>query len=366
MQEHLKIFFMLSSARDFQKRLFRWYQCHRRDLPWRRPPNGESDTPLNPYHVLVSEMMLQQTQVATVIPYFTRFIARFPTFSDLASADLQEVLKLWQGLGYYSRAKNLRRAAQMVIEEFGAAMPSDVPSLLKLPGVGRYSAGAIASIAFERRAPILDGNVARVLCRLDAIRSDPRERVTQAKLWQRAEEILPKRKIGDFNSALMELGATVCTPRNPHCLTCPVRDHCEAFAARLQDKIPPPRKRAESPLVKRWTFCIRRGDKYLLEQRPATGRWAGMWQFLTREATDAPVTAKTIRSLFSISSAKPEHLGNEQHTLTHRRYHFAVFFSETKDGESPALSNPYAWVKLDQLHRYPLPRPHLKIAERLK
>ena len=206
---------------------------------------------LDPYHVLVSEMMLQQTQVATVIPYFDRFITRFPSVKALATSDLQEVLRLWQGLGYYSRAKNLRRAAQMILEEFGGAIPSDLASLLKLPGVGRYSAGAIASIAFEQRTPILDGNVARVLCRLDQIRSDPRDRETQKLLWKRADEILPKARVGDFNSALMELGATVCTPKNPQCLICPVQKHCEAFAARVAGADPLPRKRIATPLVQR-------------------------------------------------------------------------------------------------------------------
>jgi A/G-specific adenine glycosylase len=181
---------------------------------------------LDPYHVLISETMLQQTQVATVIPYFHRFITKFPTIADLAAADQQEILKLWQGLGYYSRARNLRSAAQMILKDFAGQLPSEVDHLLKLPGVGRYSAGAIASIAFERRAPILDGNVARVLCRIDKIETDPRDRATNAHLWKRAEEILPKKQIGDFNSALMELGATVCTPRNPQCLICPVQKHC--------------------------------------------------------------------------------------------------------------------------------------------
>ena len=356
---------MLLSARDFQRRLLKWYQRHRRDLPWRLPLNFAPSDSLNPYHVLVSEMMLQQTQVATVIPYFHRFVTRFPTIPDLAAADLQEVLKLWQGLGYYSRAKNLRSAAQMVLKDFAGEVPSDVDHLLKLPGIGRYSAGAIASIAFERRAPILDGNVARVLCRLDKIRSDPRDRETIALLWKRADEILPGKRVGDFNSALMELGATVCTPRNPQCLICPVQKHCEALAAGLQEKIPPPRKRMETPLEKRWTFCIRRGQEFLIEQRPPTGRWAGMWQFLTRPAEESGVTAKTIRSLFSIRSSAPAHLGNVQHGLTHRRYDFSVYVAETRDGASPSIGTPHAWITLDRLHEYPLPRPHLRIAAQL-
>src|SRR5687767_5105025 len=194
---------MLSSdASRIRRQLLRWYDRARRDLPWRV---RRSEQP-NPYYVLVSESMLQQTQVATVIPYFHRFIARFPTVKSLASADVHDVLKLWQGLGYYSRAQNLLASARMIVEEFGGVLPGDVESLLRLPGVGRYTAGAVASIAFGRREPILDGNVLRVLCRVDKITSDPRDRETQAELWRRAEEILPKARVGDFNSALMELG----------------------------------------------------------------------------------------------------------------------------------------------------------------
>jgi A/G-specific adenine glycosylase len=268
---------MLPTPVQFRRRLLAWYDRHRRDLPWRRTAD--------PYHVLVSEAMLQQTQVATVIPYYRRFLERFPAISDLARASEQEVLRLWQGLGYYSRARNLQAAAKTVVAEHGGKLPQTVEALLKLPGVGRYTAGAVASIAFGTRAPIVDGNVARVLCRIDRIETDPRERETLQLLWRRAEEILPKDRVGDFNSALMELGATVCTPRSPQCLICPVRAHCEAFAAGVQERIPAPRKAKPTPLLRRWTFCVERpGGEWLIEQRPSTGRWAGMWQFVTIEA----------------------------------------------------------------------------------
>ena len=239
------------------------------------------DAAPDPYHVLVSEAMLQQTQVATVIPYFKRFIDRLPTLAALAAAKEEEVLRLWQGLGYYSRARNLRRAAIAVVNDHGGELPKDTAELLNLPGIGRYTAGAIASIAFGKRAPILDGNVARVLCRIDKITADPREKATIEVLWTRAAEMMPAAgrngaSMGDFNSALMELGAKVCTPRNPKCLICPVREHCEACAAGVQEEIPVRKKSKPTPLLKRWIFCIRRGDRWLIEQRPAKGRWAGM------------------------------------------------------------------------------------------
>src|SRR5688572_3923564 len=210
---------MLGTSASFARRLLAWYDRHRRDLPWRPDPKTGRPAP-EPYHVLVSEAMLQQTQVATVIPYYHRFLARFPTVSDLANAPEQDVLRGWQGLGYYSRARNLQAAARAIVNEHGGELPRTIEDLLALPGVGRYTAGAVASIAFDVKAPIVDGNVARVLCRVDRIETDPRDRTTQQLLWRRAEEVLPKKRVGDFNSALMELGATVCTPKSPQCLIC--------------------------------------------------------------------------------------------------------------------------------------------------
>ncbi|MDB5300457.1 MAG: mutY [Phycisphaerales bacterium] len=361
---------MLSSSSSFARRLLRWYDRSRRDLPWRIDPavGGEP----NPYHVLVSETMLQQTQVATVIPYFQRFLARFPTVADLAAADEQEVLRHWQGLGYYSRARNLRAAARMIVHEFGGHMPTEPEELLQLPGVGRYTAGAVASIAFGRRAPILDGNVQRVLCRLDAIASDPRDRQTQQRLWQRAEEILPRRRVGDFNSALMELGALVCTPRNPQCLLCPVRDHCEAFAAGLQEKIPAPKAAKPTPLVRRQTYCVQRADgQWLLEQRPSTGRWAGMWQFVTIAAED-PLDASAARAPAQSAAPLPirvrriHPMGIVTHSLTHRRYEFQVFRCEAAAAGILADNCPRRWTTLERLDDFPLPKPHLRIAQMLR
>jgi len=332
---------------------------HRRDLPWRC--NAQRPGPLDPYHVLVSETMLQQTQVATVVPYYLRFLARFPKVADLAEVDEQEVLRLWQGLGYYSRARNLQSAARKILSDHGGKLPRTRDELLGLPGIGRYTAGAIASIAFDQRVPILDGNVTRVLCRLDNIRTDPRSRDNQNILWTKAEEILPSKGIGDFNSALMELGATVCTPRNPQCLLCPVQKHCEAFAAGMQESIPAPRKAKPTPLCRRQTYCISRAGKWLIEQRPPRGRWAGMWQFITIETAQS-----SGESLFPLSVLRPRRLGLVSHALTHRRYEFEIFIARSRNGDLPRSDRPTQWVKLDDLHRYPVPRPHVKIAAMLR
>lgn len=324
-----------------QRRLLRWYDASARDLPWR----GEGRTP---YRLLVSEAMLQQTQVATVIPYFHRFIAAFPRVQDLAGADEQAVLRLWQGLGYYSRARNLHRAAKEIVQRHGGEVPASVADLLALPGVGKYTAGAVASIAFDIPAPIVDGNVTRVLCRLDQIEADPRRGDIQKRLWERAGRLVPARRAGDFNSALMELGATVCTPRSPRCNICPVRRWCSAAKAGVQETIPLPSRREPTPILERDVYRIRdaRG-RLLVEQRPATGRWAGLWQFITRPAGGKPPVPVEGSAV----------LGTIRHALTHRRYVFRVFDCRS-EAEAPA---PARWAAPAELDALPMPRPHVRV-----
>jgi A/G-specific adenine glycosylase len=359
---------MLTSATNrvnvsFSRRLIRWFDRTRRDLPWRAAPPARPD----PYHVLVSEAMLQQTQVKTVIPYFNRFIRELPTIQALANADEQLVLRLWQGLGYYSRARNLRRAAQQIMQVYGGRVPADVPSLLKLPGIGRYTAGAIASIAYDVPAPIVDGNVARVLCRLDAIRSHPSESATQAILWRRAGQLVPARRAGDFNSAMMELGAIVCMPRSPQCQVCPVKQYCRAHELKIQSQIPAPRPGRKLPLVVRRTFCLRRAVKgrtvWLIEQRPGKGRWAGLWQFLTRQADSGPASDHGVGELTCVKTTPPRQIGCIHHVLSHRRYRFDVYLCDVRGrGNASKSTKGRIWVRLDQLGNYPLPRPHVRIA----
>ena len=340
----------------FAAALLDWYDRARRDLPW-RVSTGYPD----PYHVLVSEAMLQQTQVATVIPYFVRFLEAFPTIQALAASDEQRVLRLWQGLGYYSRARNLRQAAIAVVEHFGGAVPRDVDALLTLPGVGRYTAGAVASLAYDTAAPILDGNVVRVLCRLDAIEDDPRDRITQLRLWQRAEAILPARRVGDFNSALMELGATVCIPRTPACLICPVRAFCRAFDRQIQHRVPVAKKSKVTPLEDRWTLCLEDSSgRFLIEQRPPTGRWAGMWQFLT---TSTPEPARSVGA----ATGPAVDLGIVRHALTHRRYAFHVGRAKLAapltllEGEQR-----HSWSTLADMDALPFSKPQLAIRRLLQ
>jgi A/G-specific adenine glycosylase len=256
----------------FAHALLNWYDQNAADLPWRRSRN--------PYGVWLSEIMLQQTQVETVKDYYTRFLAAYPTVAHLAAAPLNDVLKLWEGLGYYSRARNLHRAAQMVVAEWQSYFPSSVEDLQKLPGIGRYTAGAISSIAFGEVAPVLDGNVIRVFARLTDLGEDVTQPNVQKRLWALAEEWLPTERPGDYNQALMELGRTVCKPRNPLCQSCPIREHCLAYERGTQALRPV--KKAKDPTPH---YHVAAGIIYdkigniLIAQRPLEGLLGGLWEF---------------------------------------------------------------------------------------
>jgi A/G-specific adenine glycosylase len=255
----------------FRRRLLAWYGKHARDLPWRRSRD--------PYRVWVSEIMLQQTTVAAVQPYFERFLAAFPTVVQLAATDEQQVLRLWEGLGYYRRARGMHAAARQIVAELNGKFPRDVPTLMELPGIGRYTAGAIASIAFDVRAPILEANTIRLLSRVIGYGGDPAKSEGQRVLWRVAEELLPRTDVARFNQALMELGSLVCTPTAPHCGACPVAAACVAREMGLQDKIPAPSRRPAVIAVREAAVIVRRGGAVLVRQCPAGERWAGLWDF---------------------------------------------------------------------------------------
>ncbi|MGF1633198.1 MAG: A/G-specific adenine glycosylase [Phycisphaerae bacterium] len=371
------------TRQTFVRSLLKWYDANRRDLPWRPPAGTGTGERPDPWAVLVSEAMLQQTQVATVIPYFHRFLATFPTPAALAEADEQHVLRLWQGLGYYRRARNLQAAARAIVQRHGGQVPADHAALLALPGVGPYTAGAVASIAFDIPAPIVDGNVARVLSRLCLIETPPEAAGTKRRLWDLAEAVLPAERPGALNSAMMELGATLCTPKNPQCLICPVADVCRAREAGRQTQIPTPKKARATPLHERLVLVLVRGESVLIEQRPSTGRWAGLWQFPTVEAlSDVSVEEgkKTLARLLPPSpvgrparmpAAAWHALPAVRHALTHRRYVFHPFLVRLPEGDDIAedlagAMNARAWVALSDLDAYPLSRPQLLIARQAK
>lgn len=259
--------------RDFSRRLLAWYDdCGRKDLPWKQNPA--------PYRVWISEIMLQQTQVATVIPYYQRFISRFPDLSTLAGAALDDVLGLWTGLGYYARARNLHRAAQMVKEDHDGELPAILEVLVTLPGIGRSTAGAILTLALGQRHPILDGNVKRILSRQAAIEGWPGQVRIEKQLWQQAEALLPRSRVADYTQALMDLGATVCTRTNPRCHSCPVSATCQAYSQGNPEAYPQPRPRKRLPLRSTLMLILHNPQgEVLLERRPPTGIWGGLWSF---------------------------------------------------------------------------------------
>lgn len=262
----------------FRRRLLAWYAQHARDLPWRRSRD--------PYRVWLSEVMLQQTTVAAVKPYFERFTAAFPRVEDLAAASEEQVLRLWEGLGYYRRARSLHAAAKLVAGELGGKFPRDVPGLLALPGVGRYTAGAVASIAYDQRAPILEANTIRVLARLLGYREDPMRSAGQKLLWQAAEDLLPAKDVARFNQGMMELGSLVCTPQQPACGACPVASYCEANRLGLQEAIPAPTRKPELTSVREAAVIVRKAGSVLMRRCAAGERWEGLWDF-PRFAVDA-------------------------------------------------------------------------------
>lgn len=256
---------------DFAARLLAWFDQHgRRNLPWQQPRSA--------YRVWLSEVMLQQTQVATVVPYFERFVARFPDFRALAAASADEVLQLWAGLGYYARGRNLHRAAQRIVAEYGGEMPRDFDAVLALPGVGRSTAAAILAQAFGARHAILDGNVKRVLARHGAIAGWPGASAVAARLWSRSEALLPQERLADYTQALMDLGATVCTARVPACAICPVAADCAARLAGTVARYPAPKPRRERPRRRAGLLLVEdRQGRLLLERRPPAGIWGGLW-----------------------------------------------------------------------------------------
>ncbi|HSH46905.1 MAG TPA: A/G-specific adenine glycosylase [Longimicrobiales bacterium] len=326
-----------------QSALLAHYDATRRAMPWR-------DTS-DPYAIWVSEVMLQQTRVETVIPYWERWMERFPTVGHLAEADVDDVLRHWQGLGYYSRARNLHKAARMVRERHDGRVPGDADGLRGLPGIGEYTAGAVASIAFGQPVPAVDGNVRRVLARVRDL-SDP----TPAGLREAAGALVPDDRPGDFNQALMELGATLCTPRSPDCGVCPIAEWCRARALGVQEERPRPGKRKPVPEEGVETVVLVRPDgALLLARRPEDGLLGGMWEF------PGELRADPVAALVAEADPGPV-LEPLTHVFTHKRvtYHPVILHTP---GDLP-LAEDLAWVAPEGLSRYALPVAQQEIARR--
>ena len=340
---------------ELRARLLAWYDAHRRDLPWRA---ADAD----PYCVWLSEVMLQQTRVETVKPYYERWLERFPTLPTLAEAPLDDVLKAWEGLGYYSRARNLHRAVREVAERYGGQVPDDPEAFRALPGVGRYTAGAVLSIAFGRPEPLVDGNVRRVFARW---RDEPEPR--DAELWALAEELVPGERPGDLNQALMELGATVCTPRAPRCPACPVRDFCAAYAAGTQDERPLPKKARALPHEHQAVAVIERDGRLLLARRPVDARLGGLWEFpgaLRRPGeSTADAAERAALEVVGLRASAGEPIASVDHGFTHVKVTYDAVRCAAPAGEPVALGcDAVAWAAPEEIALYALPLAQKKIA----
>ncbi len=334
----------------FRRRLLAWFRRHARDLPWRRTND--------PYAIWVSEIMLQQTQVATVIDYFQRFLEAFPTIADLAAADQQQVLRQWEGLGYYRRARQMHQAAQLIVQQHEGRFPRDMPSIVALPGIGRYTAGAILSIAWNVRAPILEANTIRLYSRLLAYRDDPTRGEGQRILWALAEHLLPRNHCGQFNQALMELGSEICTPRDPKCQQCPVGPLCPTKAAGLQDQIPVPNKKTIYEPLLEAALVVRRNGRILLRRCGPDERWAGMWdfpRFVVRQQQGKAFASEAVRRVAEMTGQQvqvEEHLTTIKHGVTRYRITLVCHGARWIDGTTDR--DDLRWVTPDELAQVPL------------
>lgn len=339
--------------------LVRWYTHARRDLPWRRTRD--------PYAIWVSEVMLQQTQVKTVMGYYERWMQRFPTVKALAAAEDADVLHAWQGLGYYSRARRLLAGARAVAERHDGQLPSNVDALRALPGIGPYSAGAIASIAFGLPEPIVDGNVVRVLSRIFALRGDPAKSPLKRELWRLARELAQGDDPATLNQSLMELGATICTPTSPRCPECPVREQCQALAQGLERDLPELAKRKVATEVRTSAAYVREGERVLLRQMPAdAARWAGLWvlPFVElREAESALAGAERALREVGAEGRAGAVLREARHTITRFRITLSIVACEL--GGRSTLPSGLGLFAPSQVEKLALPSIHSRLLQTL-
>ena len=348
---------------EFSRRILKWYARNMRKLPWR----GRADA----YGVWVSEIMLQQTRVETVLAYYNRWMKRFPALPALAQASEQEVLSTWEGLGYYSRARNLHKAARMVMEEWGGELPHDRADLMRLPGIGSYTAGAIASIAFGQDVATLDGNIRRVLARVFDVVEQGDSARGAAAFWKLAEEHLPQGRAGDYNQALMDLGATLCLPRNPDCPNCPLAGMCKARAGGFQGQRPVLKPKAAIPHYTVTAAVLRRDGRVLLARRPSKGLLGGLWEFPGGKVEEGESLAgcleREIQEELGVRIQVGEGLGVYQHAYTHFRITLHAFACKLLEGEPcPVEAAELVWAAAPDLAKYPMGKVDRLIARRLQ
>lgn len=348
-----------TSILDFQKDLIGWFKGNQRNLPWRQDQD--------PYKVWVSEIMLQQTRVETVIPYFNRFIDKFPTIKALAEAEEGDVLKAWEGLGYYSRARNLQAAVREVHEKYNGQVPNSKVEISKLKGVGPYTSGAILSIAYERPEPAVDGNVMRVISRIFASFDDISKQTTRKKIEVIISKMISWSDPSSFNQGLMELGALMCTPTSPTCSICPIQSHCQAFAQNIQDQLPVKAKKAKPKQKKLACAFIKNQDsQVLIHQRASTGLLANLWEFPNLELTnERPIEDQLSEFLltdFHFHTNIGEKIFHVEHVFSHLKWDVTIFRVELLSIEEMTMTNERTkWVSADEIKIYPFPVSHQKI-----
>ena len=347
------------------KALLPWFDRNRRDLPWRRNRS--------PYATWISEIMLQQTRVDTVKPYFERWMERFPDAETLAAADEQEVLRLWEGLGYYSRARSLHKAAKLITAEYGGTLPRDPAVLRTLPGIGEYTAGAIASIGFGEPAAALDGNIRRILTRFYDIDMPIRTPQTEKRLWQLAEENLDRERPGDFNEALMDLGSAICLPENPKCLLCPIAADCLALKNGTVSERPVQIKAEPIPhyIVTAAVIPDPKGERFLLARRPPKGMLGGLWEYPggKQESGESleDCIRREIREELDTEISPGASFGVYKHAYTHFKVTLHAFICRITDGDpKPLAASELGWFTREELSGLPMGKIDRMISERLK
>ena len=347
----------LEVRKKIQKRLIRWFEKKGRDLPWRKTQD--------PYTIWVSEIMLQQTQVSTVIPYYKIFLNTFPTVRHLAKANLSKVLKVWEGLGYYSRARNIHHAAQIVLSHFRGKVPDNLKDLRTLPGIGRSTAGSILSFAYNKEAPILDGNVKRVLSRIFAISGDPKKKKTEKLLWHISESLIPKGHSNSFNQALMDLGSTICTPKIPKCLSCPLKNLCQGYLSGKPERYPLRTIKKLIPQITAVSAVIEKDKKVLLSKRPPKGLLGGLWEFPNWKSEDQKRLRLRLRNYIrkdlALNVEVKEFIGTFRQTFSHFKLTLSVYHCQALEGNGKGR-----WVPIKNLHLFPMSRIHRRIALRLR
>lgn len=341
---------MLANTTDFGDLVIAWYHKHgRKHLPWQQNKNL--------YKTWLSEVMLQQTQVTTVIPYFERFTTRFPTLESLAAADEDEVLQLWTGLGYYARARNLLKAAKTMVAEYNG-FPEDFDQVLALPGIGRSTAGAILSLTKQQAYAILDGNVKRVLCRYFAIKTWSGEKKTQDKLWQLSETVTPAQGVAYFNQAMMDLGAGICTRSKPKCDICPLVDSCQAYKQSLTTQLPVSKPKKDKPVKQTYMLALKHKESVLLAKRPSTGIWGGLY---TLPESERKLSLEEIEQLFSVKVKAIAPKSEFRHTFTHFHLDVTPIEIEVEQIISSIRDTSEVWFQLKSDAEFGMSVPTQKI-----